>query len=175
MLIEKTIHVNKTVPEIFNTLYEKNENIFNGHMQIIRWEKDDWKIKKKIKQRKEFVYLYIENLPDEVVKYTKENDKYLHLQSKNQLLVDTPKCQKIKTKFKILNVNPFLKTVLNELHIVNMKNVIELTQVDDRSTSVKIAIKVQLKIPKTKAVDAFITSLSNNLIDSAIASLNTSQ
>lgn len=172
MLIEKTIYVNRSITDVFNTLYEKNENIFSNHMQLIKWEKDDWKIKKKIKQRKEFIYLYIDALPLEVIKYTKENDKYLNLETKNKILIDTPKYQKIKTKFKILNVNPFLKTVLNDLHIVNIKNIIELTQVDERSTSAKIAIKVQLKIPKSKAIDNFITILSNNLIDSAVQALS---
>jgi hypothetical protein len=174
MIVEKTINVNKKMKDVFEMLYENNAGIFDKHMKIMKWEKQEWKLTKNMRQRKEYIYIYIETIPDEVVKYIKENDKYLYLETKNKMIVDTPTYQKIKTKFKILNVNPFLKTVLNDLRIVNMKNVIELTRIDDNSTRVKIAIKVQLMIPKTRTVDNFMSTFSNNLLDSAISSFDKS-
>lgn len=160
MLVEKTLTIKKNITEVFEGFYENNEGIFDKHMKLMEWKKDDWKMKKNIKQRKEFVYVYIDTLPDELVNYLKENDKYLQLEVKNKIMVDTPKYQKIKTKF-------------NDLHLVNIKNTIELTQEDDQTTSVKVTIKVQIKIPKTKVIENFVTTLINKLVDSAITVFTT--
>lgn len=171
IVIEKNLTVNQNIKDVFHRLYEDNDEIFNKHMRLIEWKKDDWKIKKKLKQRKEFIYIYLDAMPDEVVKYTTENDRYLRLETKNQIIIDTPVCQKIKTKFKILNVNPFIKTILNDLRVVNIKNKIELKQVSENVTTVKVIIKVALMIPKTRVVDNFITALANDLTESAVAIL----
>jgi hypothetical protein len=171
ILIEKHITCNQQVPYVFQKLFEDNRGIFDDHMKLIKWDKHEWKVKKKIKQRKEDIYTYIPMMPDEMVKYTQENDKYLNVQVKNKIMVDTPDYQKIKTKFKILNVNPFLRTVFNDLHIIDTRNVMEIQKIDDNTTSVKVTIRVRLKIPRTKVVEQFIAALCDSLTQSAITAL----
>lgn len=170
--LQKSLRVNHSLPHIFAKLFEDNQSIFDEHMKLIKWERHSWSVKRKCKQRKEDVYLYIPSLPDELTKYTVENDKYLNIHVKNKITVDTPEYQKIKTKFKVLNLNAFLRTLLNDLHVVNIKNVIELVKVDENTTDIKIHIIVSLKIPKTKAIEQFVANLSDNLIDSALCALN---
>ena len=170
-IVEKNIVVQKSLHDVFQLLYENNEGIFGEHMKIIEWNKQDWIRKKKLSERKENVYVYIPSIPDELVNYLSENDKYLRIGVKNKFIVDKSEYQKIKTKFKILNVNPFFKTLINDLHIVNIRNTIELFAVDDSRTQVKIKIKVAINIPKTKKINDFIETLSNSLLDSTISSL----
>jgi len=173
-IVEKNIVVQKSLRDVFQLLYENNEEIFSEHMKIIEWNKQDWIRKKKLPERKENVYVYIPSIPDEVVNYLSENDKYLRIGVKNKFIIDKPEYQKIKTKFKILNVNPFFKTLINDLHIVNIRNTIELFAIDDSRTQVKIKIKVAINIPKTKKINDFIENLSNNLLNSSISSLGSS-
>jgi hypothetical protein len=171
-VIKKNIVVQKSIQDIFQLLYENNTNIFDSHMTLIKWDKDDWIIKKNLlKQRNEYVYVYIPSIPDEVVHYLLEKDKFLQVGVKNKFIIDKPEHHKIKTKFKILNVNPFFKTLINDLHIVNIKNTIELLSVNECRTHIKIKIKVAINIPKTKKINEFITTLSNSLMDSTISSL----
>ena len=108
-IVEKNIVVQKSLHDVFQLLYENNEGIFSEHMKIIEWNKQDWIRKKKLPERKENVYVYIPSIPDELVNYLSENDKYLRIGVKNKFIVDKSEYQKIKTKFKILNVNPFIK------------------------------------------------------------------
>lgn len=170
-VIEKTINVEQDKASVFEKLFESNDGIFNAHMKIMEWKTGEWRIKKKVRQRKEQVYIYIDSLPDDLKQYTLENDKYLRLEVKNKFIVDTEDYQKIKTKFKIVNLNKLLRTILNDLHIVNIKSTVELHKVDNTHTSVKIIIKVQLNIPKSKIVDEYINVLANNLLDSTISQL----
>lgn len=169
-ILEKTVCVNKNIEEVFDLLYEdKNVGIFNEHMQLIEFEKTDWVVKRKMKQRKEIIYVYIPDIPDETVSYLNEKDKYLRIQVKNKIITQTATHQKIKTKFKILNVNPFFKTIINDLHIVDIKNTITLDAKTIHTTDVKIKIKVALNIPKTKKINEFISDLANKLMNSAVA------
>jgi hypothetical protein len=171
IVIEKSFTCNHDIPYVFQKLFEDNKGIFDNHMKLIKWDRHEWKMKNKIKQRKEEIYTYIPIIPDEVVKYTLENDKYIHVEVKNKVIIDTPDYQKIKTKFKILNVNPFLRTILNDLHIINTKNITQIQKIDEHTTSIKVIITVRLKIPRTKAIENFVASLSDSLTQSAINAL----
>jgi len=169
-ILEKTVCVNKSIDNVFDMFYEdKNVGIFNEHMKLIEFEKNDWVVKRKMKQRKEIIYVYIPDIPDEAVTYLNEKDKYLRIQVKNKIITQTPTHQKIKTKFKILNVNPFFKTIINDLHIVDIKNTITLDAKNTNDTDIKIKIKVSLNIPKTKKINEFISDLVNKLMNSALA------
>lgn len=170
-ITEKSIIVKKNIRDVFELLYENNTSIFSEHMQLIEWHKSEWESKKTLRQRKERIYIYLPSIPDEVVKYLSENDKYLMIEAKNKFIVDTSDSQKIKTKCKILNMNPFFKTLINDLHIVSIKNTVVLQQIEDNATNVKIKIKVVANIPKTKKINEFISTLTNNLLYSAIQSL----
>jgi hypothetical protein len=169
-ILEKTVSVNKNIDEVFDLLYEdKNVGIFNEHMRLIEFEKQDWVVKRKLKVRKEIIYVHIPEIPDEVVNYLSEKDKFLRIQVKNKIVTQTPTHQKIKTKFKILNVNPFFKTIINDLHIVDLKNTIILDAKNADKTDVKIKIKVSLNIPRTKKINEFISDIVNKLMNSALA------
>jgi hypothetical protein len=170
--IEKVVTVRRNITDVFDCLFEKNQSIFDTHMTMQYWNRKDWCIKNKIKQRKEDIYVYIPDMPNELVRYTVENDKYAKIQVKNKLLVDTPDYQKIKTKFKLQNVNPILKSILNDFHIINIKNVVQLRRVETDLTEIKIQIKVNLKIPRTKVIEQFIAELANNLVNSAVENLS---
>jgi hypothetical protein len=135
----------------------------------------DWLVKNNIKRRKEDIYIYIPDMPQDLVKYTVENDKYVNILVKNKIVTDTPGWQKIKTKFKIQNVNPILKTILNDFHIINIKNVVELRSIGINLTEIKIRIIVSLKIPRTKTIEQFIAQLADNLVNNAVTSLTTYQ
>jgi|694.fasta_scaffold07214_3 hypothetical protein len=170
-ITEKNIIIKKNIRDVFEILYENNTSIFSEHMQLIEWHKSEWEIKKTLRQRKERIYIYLPSIPDEVVKYLSENDKYLMIEAKNKFIVDTSDSQKIKTKIKILNMNPFFKTLINDLHMVSIKNTIVLQQIEDNATNVKIKIKVVVNIPKTKKINEFISTLMNSLLYSTVQSL----
>ena len=168
-IVEKTVGVNKNINEVFDVLFQNNIGIFSEHMHIIEYEKCQWEVKNKLKQRKSVLYLYIPCIPDEAVSYLNENDKYLRIQIKNKVITDTPTHQKIKSKIKILNVNPFFKTLINDLNIVSIKNTTVLDAKSADKTNVKILIKINVNIPKTKKLNEFISDLCNKLMDSAVS------
>lgn len=169
--IEKVATVHKNITEVFHKLFEENQAIFDSHMQMQNWNRGNWIVKNKIKQRKEDIYIYIPGMPDELVKYTTENDKYVKIQVKNKVEIDNPDFQKIKTKFKLQNVNPILRSILNDFHIINIKNVVQLRGVKPDLTEVKIKVSVSLKIPRTKVIEQFIGQLANSLVNSAVMNL----
>jgi hypothetical protein len=170
-IVEKNIIINKNIQHVFEMLYENNTGIFSEHMQLIEWHKSEWDTKKTLRQRKERIYIYLPSIPDEVVKYLSENDKYLMIEVKNKFIVDRTDYQKVKTKFKILNMNPFFKTLINDLHIISIKNTVILQRIEDNTTNVKIKVKVIVNIPKTKKLNEFISTLTNNLLYSTVQSL----
>jgi hypothetical protein len=170
-IVEKNIIIKKNIQHVFEILYENNTSIFSEHMQLIEWHKSEWDIKKTLRQRKERIYIYLPSIPDEVVKYLSENDKYLMVEAKNKFIVDTSDYQKIKTKFKILNMNPFFKTLINDLRIISINTTVVLQKVEDNTTNVKIKIKVVVNIPKTKKINEFISTLTNSLLYSTVQSL----
>jgi hypothetical protein len=173
--VEKVVRVTRNITDVFNQLFEANQSIFDSLMQLKHWNRGEWLLRNKVKQRKEDVYIYIPDMPQDLVKYTIENDKYVNISVKNKIVTDIPGCQKIKTKFKIQNVNPILKTILNDFHIINIKNVVELRSIETDLTEIKIRIVVSLKIPRTKVIEQFIAQLANNLVDNAVTSLTTYQ
>ncbi len=166
--IQKNITVNENISMVFFKLYEENTSIFESEVKIIEWTKHNWKTKHNCLQRKEEVYIYIEDLPDEVVGYTTEANKHLRLGIKNKIIINTKQYQKIKTKLRILNVNPFLRTILNDLQVIKIKNVIELKAIDENTTNIHISIYIRLAIPKTKAIEEFIAHMISNIMDNVI-------
>lgn len=166
--IEKTLTIDDTLINVFNKIFEDNECLFESEAKILEWKQNPWKIKRKILQRKEEVYAYINDLPDEVVGYTTEGNKNLRLGIKNKMLIDQKDHKKIKTKFKILNVNPFLRTILNDLQVIKIKNITELKAVDENRTDVKIYIFIKIAIPKTKALEQFIAKIIDNIMNNIL-------
>lgn len=166
--IEKTLTIDDTLINVFNKIFEDNECLFESEAKILEWKQNPWKIKRKILQRKEEVYVYVEDLPDEVVGYTTEGNKNLRLGIKNKMLIDQKDHKKIKTKFKILNVNPFLRTILNDLQVIKIKNITELKAVDENRTDVKIYIFIKIAIPKTKALEQFIAKIIDNIMNNIL-------
>ena len=124
--VEKTFVVDKDISTVFHTLYEENREIFESEVRIVEWKKTDWKMNNKDMTRKEEVYVYIEDLPEEVVGYTTEANKHIRFGVKNQVLINTMGYKKIKTRFKILNLNIFLRTIVNDLQIIKIKNNVEM-------------------------------------------------
>lgn len=171
-IIEKNIRVNKNIKEIFEILYENNTDIFNDHITLIEWKKDDWYVKDKLLQRKEELYFHVPSMPNEVVSYLIENDKYIRLQLKNKIIIDTDKCKKIKTKFKILNVSPLLKTIINDLKIIKIKNKIEINQITENTSDLKIITQIIINLPKTKIINDFIYDFTEKITNSTITILS---
>jgi len=169
--IQRSLIVDRDIRDVFEIMYTKNETIFKNIFNILEWEKNEWKMQRNKKKRKEIIYLYIPDLPDELVSYLVENDKYLKLEIKSKILVDTPNYQKIKTKFRMLNVNPVLRTILENLELVKMKNVIELRSDSNQKTSINIKAVAKLYVPNTKSISNFMINISEKMIVSLLDSL----
>jgi hypothetical protein len=158
---ENIITVNKNIEDVFHTLYEDNNEIFDEHMQLIEWKKSEWNNNK----RKEDIYIYLESLPDELAKYTTEGDKYLRFKIKNKIMSEKPRI--IKSKFKIQNVNQFFRTLLNDFNLIKIKNTVELNPITETTTTVKVVVTAKLIIPLNKTINDFL----HNLIDKITQSL----
>jgi hypothetical protein len=165
--LKRNLTVNRDINEVFQIMYNDNQDIFKDIFNIISWEKNEWKIIRNKQKRTEIVYIYIEELPDELVTYLQEKDKYLKLEIKTKILTDIPGHKKIKTKFKMLNVNPMIRTILENLELVKMKNKVELIS-NNNQTNININAVARLYIPNTRSISQFMLDISEKMIQSLL-------
>jgi hypothetical protein len=168
--LNRNLTVNRDINDVFQIMYNDNEDIFKKLFNIINWEKQDWKTVNNKKKRTEIVYLYIQELPEELVSYLQEKDKYLKLEIKTKILTDTSSRKKIKTKFKMLNVNPIIRTILENFDLVKMKNKVELIK-NNNSTFINIKAVARLYIPNTLSISQFMLDISGKIIQSLLDAL----
>jgi oligoribonuclease NrnB/cAMP/cGMP phosphodiesterase (DHH superfamily) len=162
--IQKHFIANKHINDVFDIIYNNDENIFSKVYAVDFWEKCDWVIKRNIKQKSENMTIYLDSLPDKLVDFTTDKTKQLVLKVKSKVRKDLLNTKKIKTRVSIMNINPIIKAIITGLHLIKIKMVVDLQTVDENKTSVNIQVFVSLFIPEKEVIEAFIEELSEALV-----------
>ena len=161
------ILIQSSIDNIYDKIYNRNADIFSSFYNIIKCETSDWEIHKTHKERKVILYMFMDSLPDDFVKYTVENDKYLKLKIKNKIVMDTPQHKIIKTKIHIINLNPILKTIINKLKLIKIHNTIEIISVNEYETQANIKTKSQIFF-QSEDLEEYVIQLIDNIINSSL-------
>jgi|688.fasta_scaffold294954_2 hypothetical protein len=164
--IQKQFTTNKNINEVFDIIYNSDDNIFSNVYAVNSWERSDWIVKRNIKQKSENICIYLDNLPDKLVEFTIEKNKELKLKIRNKVRKDLLRTKKIKTKISILNINPIIKAIITGLHLIKIKLVTELQTIEENKTHVNIQVFVSLFIPEKDAIEAFVEEISEALVNS---------
>jgi hypothetical protein len=162
--IQNHFIANKHIQDVFDIIYNNDENIFSKVFAVNFWEKYDWVTKRNIKQRTENMTIYLDSLPDKLNEFTTDKTKQLALKIKNKVRKDLLHTKKIKTRVSIMNINPIIKAIITGLHLIKIKLVVDLQTVNKNTTDVNIQIFISLFIPEKETIEAFIEELSEALV-----------
>ena len=169
---EKTPLVHAHISEVFDKLYDANNDVFSSFYKVIKYEANPWEVRKNVKYRKVILYIYMDSLPDHFTKYTVENDKYIKLKIKNKVLINTPAHQKIKTKIYMTNFKPVLKTLINKLQIIKIRNTTELFYIHDNETQVSTKTLVNILFNSTDDIENYIIDMFDQITLNAMKVLD---
>jgi hypothetical protein len=164
--------VHAHISNVFDKLYDANNDIFSSFYKVIKYEANPWEVVKGVKQRKVILYIYMDSLPDQFTKYTVENDKYIKLKIKNKVLSNTGTHQKIKTKIYMVNFKPILKTIINKLQIIKIRNTTELFYISDNETQVSTKTFVNISFSNTDEIENYIVEIFDQITSNAIKVFN---
>jgi hypothetical protein len=168
------IVVDKSLEETFNIIYNQREdtnNINEDLYNIIEWNISDWKIKNGKRKKTENIYIYVNELPEYLKKYTLENDKFIRLRRKYKIINDGSKYKEIKCKDEIINLKKGYNTMIKALKLINIKENIKLLYVDDNKTELNIKTNITISIPNKEDFENYIKLIFQNILDNLVNKL----
>jgi len=171
--LSSNIVINKPLDDIFNKMYDKNEdiNINEELYKIIEWKISDWKIKNGKRKKIEDIYIYVNELPEYLKSYTLENDKYIRIHRKYKIINDGIKYKELKCKDEIINLKKGYSTIINTLNLINIKEYIKLIYVEDNITELSIKCKIKISIPNKEDFENYIKLIFQNILDNLVNKL----
>ena len=159
IILKKSIIINKNFDEVFNLIYNSEENIQQSLYEIKEWKNSEWKILKGKKIRSEELYLYVNSMTDALKSYTVEEDKYVRISRKHKIKNDGTKYKEIKTKYKIKNLKTLYKNIIKCLDLINIKDVLKIIDLGDGNTEVDIVTKINITLPNKELHEAYATEI----------------
>jgi hypothetical protein len=155
-------------------MYEQVDNSGNINEElykIIEWKISDWKIKNGKKKKVEQLYIYVNELPEYLKTYTIENDNFIRIKRKYKILNDGTKYKELKCKEEITNLKKSYSSLIKALKLINIKENIKLTHVEDNKTELDIKIKINISIPNKDDFENYIKIIFQNITDNLVKKL----
>jgi hypothetical protein len=172
--LSTNIIIDKTVDDVFKLMYEQVDNSCNINEElykIIEWKISDWKIKNGKKKKVEQLYIYVNELPEYLKTYTIENDNFIRIKRKYKILNDGTKYKELKCKEEITNLKKGYNSLIKALKLINIKENIKLTHVEDNKTELDIKIKINISIPNKDDFENYIKIIFQNITDNLVKKL----
>ena len=172
--LSTNIIIDKTVDDVFKLMYEQVDNSGNINEElykIIEWKISDWKIKNGKKKKVEQLYIYVNELPEYLKTYTIENDNFIRIKRKYKILNDGTKYKELKCKEEITNLKKSYSSLIKALKLINIKENIKLTHVEDNKTELDIKIKINISIPNKDDFENYIKIIFQNITDNLVKKL----
>jgi hypothetical protein len=172
--LSTNIIIDKTVEDVFKLMYEQVDNSGNINEElykIIEWKISDWKIKNGKKKKVEQLYIYVNELPEYLKTYTIENDNFIRIKRKYKILNDGTKYKELKCKEEITNLKKSYSSLIKALKLINIKENIKLTHVEDNKTELDIKIKINISIPNKDDFENYIKIIFQNITDNLVKKL----
>jgi hypothetical protein len=155
-------------------MYEQVDNSGNINEElykIIEWKISDWKIKNGKKKKVEQLYIYVNELPEYLKTYTIENDNFIRIKRKYKILNDGTKYKELKCKEEITNLKKSYSSLIKALKLINIKENIKLTHVEDNKTELDIKIKINISIQNKDDFENYIKIIFQNITDNLVKKL----
>jgi hypothetical protein len=172
--LSTNIIIDKTVDDVFKLMYEQVDNSGNINEElykIIEWKISDWKIKNGKKKKVEQLYIYVNELPEYLKTYTIENDNFIRIKRKYKILNDGTKYKELKCKEEITNLKKGYSSLIKALKLINIKENIKLTHIEDNKTELDIKIKINISIPNKDDFENYIKIIFQNITDNLVKKL----
>lgn len=172
--LSTNIIIDKTVDDVFKLMYEQVDNSGNINEElykIIEWKISDWKIKNGKKKKVEQLYIYVNELPEYLKTYTIENDNFIRIKRKYKILNDGTKYKELKCKEEITNLKKSYSSLIKALKLINIKENIKLTHVEDNKTELDIKIKINISIQNKDDFENYIKIIFQNITDNLVKKL----
>lgn len=156
------VNVNRNIKEVFDIMYNCDNNIIkSGVSDMIDYQMDDWHLKKKILQKREYITIKIDDIPDLYAKNLDNDLKHIKILKINKLMFQDDKKYTVHMKYRITNLVPVVQTILNALNLVKCKCKVNLVKVDEHNTNVSIKSKTSVFLPYASEIEEYIHQFSN--------------
>ena len=163
--LKKSIFIeNIKLEEVFERIYNSKTNNISPVYEIKEWNVGEWNVKKGIMRKKEDLYLFVESMPDSMIDYIIEDEKYLRMVVKHKIKKDGSKYKKIKSSFMISNFKSIYKKLIKCFALINVVNNVEIIEHDDKKIEVRINTKININLPDKGSYEKYINDLFVNII-----------
>jgi hypothetical protein len=167
--IEKQIIIDNSIENIFNKIYNSDDNYLDEYCNTISLKLGEWKVKKNIKQKNDEYYIYVPTLPEEYTRFILENDKCIRFMIKNKVKKDINNLKIVKTQYKLMNIHPVAQAIINGLELLKVKMITEIQALNCGKKRVVFKIFVNIYLPNSSELETYIAnmceSVVNNLMD----------
>lgn len=172
-ILTKDIVVNKAINNVFDIMYNLNNNIIASSVSnLIDYQVIDWYSKKKVLQKKELLTVSLNDLPLTYASYLANNLQQIQIVKSNKLTFKNDKKTYVYTKYKIVNLTPTLQAN-NALSSAKCKCKIKLTKITNNQTRIYIKTKTYAFLPNASDVEDYINSYVNKIYNTIITVLTT--
>jgi hypothetical protein len=170
--LSSNIVIDKSLDDTFNRIYDKDTSNINEDLyKIIEWKISEWKIKNGKRKKTEYIYIYVNELPEYLKSYTLENDKYLKIRRKYKIINDGIKYKELKCNDEIINLKKGYSAMIKTLNLINLKEYIKLIYIDDNKTELDIKIKIKITIPNKEDIENYVKLIFQNILDNLVNKL----
>jgi hypothetical protein len=173
--LSTNIIINKNLDNVFELMYNKEDNFDNINdeiYKIIESTTSKWKIKNGKKKKISQLYIYVNNLPEYLKNYTLEDDNYIRIRRKYKIIKDEDKYKELKCKDDIINLKNSYLSLIKSLKLINIKENIKLTYVEDEKTKLDFKIKINISIPNKTEFENYIKIIFQNILDNLVEKLS---
>lgn len=174
IVLESTINIDKSLEDVFKLMYDQvdNSNNINDDLyKIIEWKIFDWKIKNGKRKKIEEIYIYVNELPEYLKSYTVENDNFIRIKRKYKIINDGIKYKELKCKEVIVNLKKKYGSIVKAFNLINIKENIKLSYIEDNKTCLEIKMKINISLPNKDEFENYIRQIYQNILDNLVKKL----
>lgn len=174
IFFDDKIVINKNIDEIFNIIYNNNNNFINedNNISVISKEVHAWTVKNKIIQRIEYITVCFENLPDILSKKLDNDNKHIRIKMVTKILLKDPENYKVQTKYKLDNLLPLIGSIVNKIKLIKSKCIITIKQNSNGTSELILNSKISTAISISQKFEIFISNISKSLFENMIDKIN---
>jgi hypothetical protein len=173
--LSTNIIINKNLEDVFELMYNKEDNFdnINDEMyKIIEYTTSKWKIKNGKRKKMSQLYIYVNNLPQYLKNYTIEDDNYIRIRRKYKIINDGDKYKELKCKDDIINLKSSYLSLIKSMKLINIKERIKLTSIEENKTKLDFEIKINIGIPNKDEFENYIKIIFQNILDNLVEKLS---
>jgi hypothetical protein len=171
IILKNNIIVNKGFDEVFDLIYNYDDTIHESLYDIKEWKTSEWKVFKGKKIRNEEIYLHVESMTDSLNSYTEEENKHVRISRKHKIKNDGTKYKEIKTKYKIKNFKAIYRHIIKVLDLINIKDVLKISDLGDGNTEVDILTRINVTLPNKEIHELYGKEIFETITGNIFAKL----